>query len=63
MAQTEKIYQTLSIPGLEEARSDIEAYLASKKGYKKNSYRYAPETVKIVEDNWSFALNQWGYKL
>lgn len=63
MSQTEKIYQTLSIPGLEEARSDIEAYLASKKGYKKNNYRYAPETVKIVEDNWSFALNQWGYKL
>lgn len=63
MAQTERIYQTLSIPGLEKARPEIEAYLASKKGYKKNRYQYAPETVKIVEKNWSFILDQWGYKL
>lgn len=63
MAQTERIYHTLSIPGLEEARPEIEAYLASKKGYKKNRYQYAPQTVKTVEENWSFALDQWGYKL
>lgn len=63
MSQTERVYQSLSLPGFEEARPEIEAYLTTKKGYKKNKYQYAPETVKIVEDNWSFALDKWGYKL
>ena len=60
---TQEIYQKLSIPGFDEARPAIEAYVNKKKGYKKNQYQYKPETVKLVEKNWSFALDQWGYKL
>lgn len=60
---TQEIYQKLQIPGLEDARADIEAYVNKKKGYKKNKYQYKPETVELVEKNWSFALEQWGYKL
>ena len=60
---TQEIYQKLSIPGFDEARSAIEAYVNKKKGYKKNQYQYKPETVELVEKNWSFALDQWGYKL
>ena len=60
---TQEIYQKLSLPGFEEARSDIEAYVNKKKGYKKNKYQYKPETVDLVEKNWSFALEQWNYKL
>lgn len=60
---TKQIYETLSIPGFEEARPAIEAYLNTKKGYKKNKYNYDPATVEIVEKNWDFALNDWGYKL
>ena len=60
---TQEIYQKLSIPGFEEARADIEAYVNKKKGYKKNKYQYKPETVELVEKNWSFALEQWDYKL
>ncbi|MGI6219390.1 MAG: sulfotransferase family protein [Bacteroidaceae bacterium] len=62
-AMTQDIYQKLSLPGFDEARSAIEAYIGKKKGYKKNRYAYAPETVKTVEDNWGFALKQWGYEL
>lgn len=60
---TEKIYQTLSIPGFEEAKEDISRYLNKKKGYKKNHYDYEPRTRELVEKHWDFALKQWGYKL
>lgn len=63
MEMTEKIYQTLSIQGFEEAKADISAYLNKKKGYKKNAYKYDPRTVELVEKHWDFALKQWGYTL
>lgn len=62
MGMTEKIYQTLSIPG-ESAKTDIAAYLDKKKGYKKNTYKYEPRTIELVEKHWKFALDKWGYKL
>lgn len=46
---TQEIYQKLQIPGFEDARTDIEAYVNKKKGYKKNKYQYKPETVELVE--------------
>ena len=30
---------------------------------KKNKYQYKPETIELVEKHWSFALEQWDYKL
>ena len=63
MAMTEKIYKTLSIPGYEEAKADIEKYVGGKKGYKKNKYQYDERTIQLVQDNWNFALEQWGYEL
>ena len=60
---TEEIYRKLSLPGFDDARSAIEAYVSRKKGYKKNKYQYKPETVELVEKHWSFALEQWDYKL
>lgn len=63
MEMTEKIYQTLSIPGFEEAKADIATYLDKKKGYKKNAYKYEPRTIELVEKHWDYALKQWEYKL
>ena len=34
-----------------------------KKGYKKNKYTYDERTVSLVQENWDFALKQWGYEL
>ena len=56
MGMTENIYQSLSIPGFAEARSDIEKYVGGKKGYKKNKYKYDDRTIRLVEENWDFAL-------
>ena len=58
---TQQIYRSLSIDGFDEARPAIEAYLDKKKGYKKNNYKYDDRTRALVEDNWGFALEKWGY--
>ena len=63
MGMTEDIYKSLSIPGFAEARGDIEKYVGGKKGYKKNKYKYDDRTIRLVEENWGFALKQWDYNL
>jgi len=63
LGMTQKIYETLSLPGWAESRVAIEQYVGSKKGYKKNQYQYAPRTRELVESHWKFALDQWGYNI
>ncbi len=63
LGMTEDIYRRLSLPGWEEARPAIEAYVGSKRGYKKNKYAYADRTRHLVEKHWSDALADWGYTL
>ena len=63
MRMTEHIYKELNIPGFAASRADIEKYVGGKKGYKKNKYKYDDRTVQLVQDNWGFALKQWGYEL
>ena len=59
----EYIYKSLSIPGFEAAAPAISQYIGGKKGYKKNKYKYDDRTVRLVEENWKFALDQWGYSI
>ena len=61
MGMTENIYKSLSIPGFTEARADIEKYVGGKKGYKKNKYKYDDRTIRLVEENWGFALKPVSY--
>lgn len=60
---TKEIYSKLSLPNFENAKDSILAYVDKKKGYKKNKYKYSPETIKLVESRWNFALDQWGYTI
>lgn len=63
MGMTENIYHALDIPGFSEARGAIEKYMEGKKGYKKSKYKYDDRTVRLVQDHWDFALEQWDYSL
>ncbi len=63
LGMTEKIYQTLGIPGWDEAKTAIAQYVESKKKYKKNKYQYAERTRRLVEENWGDVLKLWGYSL
>lgn len=62
LAQTELIYKSLGLTGFEAARNDIEKYVSKKKGHKKTKYNFNERTIKLVEQRWGFALEQWGYK-
>ncbi len=61
-AITEDIYRKLGIPGWDEAKSAIEKYIESKKGYKKNKYQYEPRTIQLVNEHCSEAIDDWGYE-
>lgn len=60
---TQRIYTELSLGNYDIAKIEIERYLNTKKGYKKNAYKYAPEVIETVEREWKFAIEQWGYDL
>ena len=62
MEITECIYRELNLPGWEEARPAIEAYINQKKGHKKNHYQYDPRTISMVNDAWGDILDAWGYE-
>ncbi len=61
LGMTERIYRTLSLPGWDESRQAIERYVGSKRGYKKNKYRYDDRTVELVQRHWRQAIDDWGY--
>lgn len=61
-AITEDIYGKLGIPGWEEAKAAIANYIDSKKGYRKNQYKYNPRTIHLVNKYWGEVLDEWGYE-
>ena len=63
MGMTQQIYEKLNLGGYDKAKDAFQAYVGEKKGYKKNKYKYDERTIKLVEDNWSFALEKWGYTI
>ena len=60
---TRHIYDALGLPGFREADDAIRAYTEKKKGYKKNAYKYNDRTVRLVEENWGYALKDWNYSI
>ena len=60
---TRYIYDALGLPGFKQADDAIRAYTEKKKGYKKNAYKYNDRTVRLVEENWGYALKDWNYSI
>lgn len=63
VGQTELIYKSLDIEGLQQAMPHIEKYVAGTKGYRKNAYEYKPRTVDLVNNHCMEAIRKWGYEL
>ena len=38
-------------------------YVSEYNTLKKNKYKYDDRTIRLVEENWDFALKQWDYNL
>ncbi len=59
IAELERIYRRLELPGLEEATPRFEAYLRAMGGYAKNAYPPSPEAVRLVEREWARFIAHW----
>jgi hypothetical protein len=58
----EKVYRQLEIPGFEQAKPELMAYLESVKDYQKNEFRDVdPALEKRLREEWAFAYKEWNY--
>ncbi len=57
-----KVYETLSLPGYEEAKPKIKAYVESISGYRKNIYPDLPiDQKKRIFKEWYRSFEAFGY--
>lgn len=63
LAEMEKLYRALDLPGWETACPRMERHIAGLTGYKKNRYRLKPEDATAIEEHWAFAFDTWGYPM
>jgi hypothetical protein len=64
LAVVDGIYEALAIPGKEEARGKIAAYVATLADYEKN--RFAPldgAMKQRLRDGWGEYYRRWGYEI
>lgn len=63
LGELERLYAALDLPGWEEARPHVDAYLRTLSGYRKNDFRIDPTVIRRVNDEWGFAVDAWNYRL
>ena len=57
----EKIYKQFSLQGFDDVKAQIKDYLSGIKSYKRNIYKFTPEIIDTVKQNFAFTLEKWGY--
>ena len=62
MAELERLYAELALPGWERAREPIGDYLRGLADYRKNTHEIDAQTIGIVDREWGFAVEAWGYR-
>ena len=62
MAQLERIYTALSLPGWADAKGPMGAYLQTLSSYRKNRYALKPAVIDRVNEHWRFAVDAWNYQ-
>ncbi len=60
--QVRNVYEGLGLPGFADAEPAFRSYLDSIAGYKKNAYQMDNGVIMKVNQNWQFALDEWGYQ-
>lgn len=63
VAELERVYAELSLPGWNHARPRVQAYVATQSGYAKNDHKLTHEDVARVGQEWAFAIDLWAYTL
>jgi len=63
LTQLRKIYETLNLPGFEEAEPAFRAYLDSISGYQKLSHKTVDNTAASkINEQWAFVFEALGYE-
>lgn len=55
----EHIYNRLSLPNFDQAKSEFQAYIAAQAGYQKNQYSLDEATKARVYCHWQEAIDRW----
>ncbi|AFZ30072.1 hypothetical protein Glo7428_1510 [Gloeocapsa sp. PCC 7428] len=63
LQEIEQIYNKLSLPGFNSAKTYFQSFIDLQKNYKKNEYRLDRETIAKVLFHWGFAIHTWNYKV
>ena len=62
VVQVGQLYEKLSLPGFEAFRPNLQRYVDSLSGYKKNEFRELPPDVREkVSTHWRRCFEAWGY--
>ena len=61
LGELARVYRELELPDWEGARGPIADYLRTLAEYRKNRYRMDRSIVDIVDREWGFAVEEWGY--
>ncbi|MGI9558043.1 MAG: sulfotransferase family protein [Thermodesulfobacteriota bacterium] len=62
LAELERVYSDLSLPGWETAMPHAREYLGSISGYKKNELSMKRSDTERVDREFRFTLDEWGYE-
>lgn len=62
LAQLERVYESLGIPGFQGVVGELERYLDSVAGYRRNVHAFSDETVVRVDRQWGELVRRWGYQ-
>jgi hypothetical protein len=63
LAQLQRVYERLDLPGFARAEPAFRAYLTSVAGYRKNQYELDDRVIARVNEHWRFGFDEWGYAL
>jgi hypothetical protein len=56
-----QIYKDLDLAGHDKSQPYFEAYLNKMKSYQKNKHRVTEALMKRIQNEWGFAMREWGY--
>ena len=62
LEQLEKIYTTLKLDGLENAKKSIAPYLLSVSNYQPSKYKISKKDMKRIYSSWHKTIDKWGYE-
>ena len=57
-----RIYGDLDLPGWDEAKPRMRAYLDEQGPYRKNEFTIEKRDIERIDEHWGFALTEWGYQ-